>query len=153
MHRAMEEDMPAVFGVACFIAMFWSPARYQFAYNSVVDSRRPQFQDDLTSRYAFPVYVLEPSTPLQVQAEYMKSMWGSCAGALWRRNLRLAMGGGVGLYFDNHGRLYPQLYAGTPKLSLSAGYTPDLEVLLTGTSIQGARSRILPLQRPVDCSA
>jgi len=74
--------MPAVFGVACFIAMFWSAVRYQVAYNSVVDSLPPQFQEDLTSRYAFPVYVLEPSTPLHVQAEYMKSMWGSCAGAL-----------------------------------------------------------------------
>src|SRR5689334_588953 len=44
---------------------------------------------------------------------------------------------GGGLYVDNHGRVYPQLYGGTPGVSLSAGYTPDLEGLLTGTSISG----------------
>jgi len=45
------------------------------------------------------------------------------------------LGGGLGLYFDNHGRAYPQLYAGTPRWGFSAGYTPDLEELLTGPSI------------------
>jgi hypothetical protein len=46
------------------------------------------------------------------------------------------MGGlGGGLYMDNHGRMYPQLYWGTPKFSFSGGYTPDLEGLLTGPSI------------------
>jgi len=69
--------MPAVFGIAYLIAIFWSAVRYQFAYNSVVDTLPPQIQDDLTSRYAFPVYVLEHSTPLHVQAEYMKSIWGA----------------------------------------------------------------------------
>lgn len=47
-------------------------------------------------------------------------------------------GGGVGLYIDNHGRIYPQIYGGTPKWALSAGYTPNLEGLLTGTSISGS---------------
>lgn len=47
-------------------------------------------------------------------------------------------GGGVGLYFDNRGRVYPQLYGGTPKWSLSAGYTPDLEGLLTGPSFSAS---------------
>lgn len=47
-------------------------------------------------------------------------------------------GGGFGLYFDNRGRVYPQLYGGTPKLSLSGGYTPDLEGLLTGPSLSGS---------------
>lgn len=47
-------------------------------------------------------------------------------------------GGGVGLYIDNSGRIYPQLYGGTPRWSVSAGYTPDLEGLLTGTSISGS---------------
>ena len=55
---------------------------------------------------------------------------GGTFGSLW--------GGGVGLYFDNHGRAYPQLYGGTPRFSFSAGYTPDLEGLLTGTSISGS---------------
>ena len=47
-------------------------------------------------------------------------------------------GGGVGLYVDNSGRIYPQLCGGTPRWSVSAGYTPDLEGLLTGTSISGS---------------
>jgi len=47
-------------------------------------------------------------------------------------------GGGFGVYFDNYGRAYPQLYGGTPGLSLSGGYTPNLEGLLTGTSISGS---------------
>jgi hypothetical protein len=47
-------------------------------------------------------------------------------------------GGGVGLFFDNLGRAYPQLYGGTPGLSASSGYTNNLESLLTGTSISGS---------------
>ena len=34
-----ESDMPAGFGVLCFIVMFWSAVRYQFAYNAVVETR------------------------------------------------------------------------------------------------------------------
>lgn len=44
---------------------------------------------------------------------------------------------GGGLYVDNHGRIYPQLYGGSPGFSFSGGYTPDLEGLLTGPSISG----------------
>jgi hypothetical protein len=44
-------------------------------------------------------------------------------------------GFGGGLYIDNHGRVYPQLYGGTPGGSLSAGYSSDLEGLLMGPSI------------------
>lgn len=43
-----------------------------------------------------------------------------------------------GLYIDSQGRAYPQLYGGTPRFSLSGGYTPDLEGLLTGPSISGS---------------
>jgi len=46
-------------------------------------------------------------------------------------------GVGAGLYFDNHRNFYPQLYYGTPKFGFSAGYSPDLEGLLTGTSVSG----------------
>ncbi len=48
---------------------------------------------------------------------------------------------GGGLYIDNHGRIYPQLYGGTPGFSLSAVYPPDLEGLLTGPSISGSLGR------------
>jgi hypothetical protein len=47
-------------------------------------------------------------------------------------------GVGGGLYIDSHGRIYPQLYGGTPGWGLSAGYSPDLEGYLTGTSISGS---------------
>jgi hypothetical protein len=46
-------------------------------------------------------------------------------------------GVGAGLYFDNHQNFYPQIYYGTPKLGISAGYSPDLENFLTGTSVAG----------------
>lgn len=44
-------------------------------------------------------------------------------------------GGGLGLFIDNQGRAYPQLYGGSPRFSFSGGYTPDLEGLLTGPSV------------------
>ena len=45
---------------------------------------------------------------------------------------------GGGLYIDNHGRIYPQVYGGTPRWSFSGGYTPNLEGLLTGPSVSGS---------------
>lgn len=44
-------------------------------------------------------------------------------------------GVGGGLYVDNHGRIYPQVYGGSPGFQFSNGYTPNLEGLLTGPSI------------------
>jgi hypothetical protein len=48
----------------------------------LVDSFPSQFQDDPTSRYAFPVLALQPSTPLPLQAEYVKASWGGCVAVL-----------------------------------------------------------------------
>jgi hypothetical protein len=48
---------------------------------------------------------------------------------------------GGGLYMDNSGRLYPQLYYGTPGFGASAGYTNDLSALLTGPSAAGSIGR------------
>jgi hypothetical protein len=56
---------------------------------------------------------------------------GSYAGGTYG----FPFGLGFGPYIDNQGRAYPQLYGGTPGLSLSGGYTPDLEGLLTGPSV------------------
>jgi hypothetical protein len=61
--------MAATFFVMAAIAGILSAVRYQIVYHSMVDSFPLQFQDDLTSRYAFPVLVLNPSTPLSLQAE------------------------------------------------------------------------------------
>jgi hypothetical protein len=74
--------MPAVFGVVCLIAMIWSAVRYQIVYNRVVELMPPQFQDDLTSRYALPVYALDPSTPLPLQQDYLNSQWAGCVAML-----------------------------------------------------------------------
>ena len=70
--------MAAVFVVGAFIAAIWSIVIYQNVYNSVIEFFPPQFQDPLTSRYAFPVLALGPSTPLSLQADYVKSLSGFC---------------------------------------------------------------------------
>ena len=64
--------MAAVFGVICALAFLWSAVKYQMVYVATIDSLPPQFQDELNSRYAFPVYALAHSTPLELQAEYIK---------------------------------------------------------------------------------
>jgi len=71
--------MHAVFFVLAGVITLWSAVKSHVVYRSIVDSFPPQFQDDLSSRYAFPVLVLSPSTPLELQAEYMKSLLGGCA--------------------------------------------------------------------------
>ncbi len=52
--------MGAIFAVLGLIAAIWSIVRYQIVYNSLIESFPTQFQDPLTSRYAFPVIVLSP---------------------------------------------------------------------------------------------
>ena len=68
--------MVGLFVVLSGIALIWSGIRYQFVYRSLIDSFPPQFQDEPTSRYAFPVLALGRSTPLPLQAEYVKALWG-----------------------------------------------------------------------------
>src|SRR6476660_9833410 len=70
--------MAAVFFVVGAIAVILSAVRCEIVYRSLVDSFPPQFQDELTSRYAFPVLALSPSTPLALQAAYMKALWAGC---------------------------------------------------------------------------
>lgn len=70
--------MAAVFVIGAAIAFIWTAAKYQMVYRSVIDSLPPQ----LSSRYAFPIYALSPSTPLPLQAEYVKSLWGGSVGFL-----------------------------------------------------------------------
>ena len=48
---------------------------------------------------------------------------GYYAGGTWR----LPFGLGCGLYLDSHGRIYPQIYGGSPRFGFSGAYTPDLE--------------------------
>lgn len=68
--------------VAVAVSVVWSIVKYQTAYVAVMDLLPPQFQDGLNSRYAFPEYALRPSTPLALQAEYVKSQVGFCVAAV-----------------------------------------------------------------------
>ena len=49
---------------------------------ALTDYLPPRFQDELTSRYAYGVYVLRPSTPLALQADHMRSLAGFCVATL-----------------------------------------------------------------------
>src|SRR6267378_8681417 len=80
--RREERRVGVVFAVMGFIAAIWSIAKYQIVYNSLKESFPPQFQDPLTSRYAFPVLALSPSTPASLQADYVKSLEGFCVLSL-----------------------------------------------------------------------
>jgi hypothetical protein len=70
--------MAAVFGSICALAFVWAAVKYQIVYHAVINSLPPQFQGGEISRYAFPEYVRRPSTPLELQTEYMKSLAGGC---------------------------------------------------------------------------
>jgi hypothetical protein len=74
--------MAPVFFVLAGFLLFVSIIRVHFVYRSIVDTLPPKFQDDWTSRYAFSVYALEPTTPVEVQAEYVRAMGISCAACL-----------------------------------------------------------------------
>jgi hypothetical protein len=68
---------PLFFAIGA-IAAIWSAVKSQVLYRKLVDSFPPQFQDELTSRYAFSVFALSSSTPLPLQAEYMKCQYAGC---------------------------------------------------------------------------
>lgn len=74
--------MSVVFFVITAIAAIWSAVKSEVIHRELVDSFPPQFQDALMSRYALHAYALAPSTPLAVQSEYMKILYGGCAAAL-----------------------------------------------------------------------
>jgi len=71
-----------VFIVLGIVVGIWSGVKYQIVYNSVVESFPPQSQDPYTSRYAFPVLALSHSTPLSLQADYVRSLAGFCVFTL-----------------------------------------------------------------------
>jgi hypothetical protein len=74
--------MVAVFGVMAAIAVIFAGVKSEITRRALIDSLPPQFQGYDESRYAVDVYALEPSTPLPLQADYMKSLWGGCAAFL-----------------------------------------------------------------------
>ncbi|WP_049823290.1 hypothetical protein [Bradyrhizobium sp. WSM2254] len=68
--------MAVFLGVICALATIWSALKYFEIQSALSDTLPLQFRDGLNSRYAIPIYALEPSTPLAVQAEYVKSLAG-----------------------------------------------------------------------------
>lgn len=74
--------MLPILAVASAIAALWSAFIYQRTYAALIHSLPLQFQDGLNSKFAFPVSVLSPSTPLTLQWDYVKSQIGVCAAAL-----------------------------------------------------------------------
>lgn len=70
--------MTAAFLVMAIMAAIWSAIKSEIVRRSIIDSLPPQFQDSLASRYAVDVYALSHPTPLELQAEYVKSVWGGC---------------------------------------------------------------------------
>ena len=71
-------QIAAVFFVLGGFLLFVAAIHTHFGYRAILDALPPQFRDDWTSRYAFSVYALEPTTPLDVQASYIKAMGLSC---------------------------------------------------------------------------
>ena len=68
--------MIEVFGfLAAFVGIL-SAIRYQAVCSALADSLPSQFQDGLSSRFAAPVYALHSSTPLKLQADFVKSLAG-----------------------------------------------------------------------------
>ena len=68
--------------IASGITLIWSAFLYQTVYYSLIESFPLEFQNSLTSRYAFPEIALSPSTPLALQANYIRSLIGFCVAAL-----------------------------------------------------------------------
>ncbi len=74
--------MLPLLAVASAIAAVWSVFIYQTTYAALIDWLPLQFRDGLNSKFAFPVHVLRPSTPLTLQWDYVKSQLGLCVAAL-----------------------------------------------------------------------
>jgi hypothetical protein len=93
----------AVFAVICAFTAIWSIVKYQTIYRATIDLVPPQFQDSLSSRYAFPEYVLNPSTPLDLQAGYVQALAGAsvamlCFSLVWF-SIQQTIGGWLALVF------------------------------------------------------
>lgn len=74
--------MIPILAIVGAVAALWSVYKYQTTYVAVIDLLPTQFRDGLSSRSAFPEYVLRPSTPLALQAGYVQSQAGFCVAAL-----------------------------------------------------------------------
>ena len=74
--------MAAVFGVVSIIAFIWSAFRNHVVYRALIDSFPPELKGGITAKFALHVIAISPSTPLSLQAEYMKSLVAGCVAML-----------------------------------------------------------------------
>lgn len=74
--------MAAIFIIAGVTAFIWSAFKHRGVYHALIDSFPPEFQDGLSSRFAIHTIALSPSTPLSLQADYVKSLAGFCLAFL-----------------------------------------------------------------------
>ena len=51
-------------------------------YRALIDTFPPDFQDGITSKFALHTIALSPTTPLQLQADYVTSLAVGCAAML-----------------------------------------------------------------------
>jgi hypothetical protein len=65
-------------GYASAVVLVWCIFRYQEISDALIDSVPPEFKDGMIWRTAFPVFVLNPSTPLDLQAGYVQATAGFC---------------------------------------------------------------------------
>jgi hypothetical protein len=71
----------AFFVLGGFIGL-WAGIRNHIVYLKIRHTFPPQFQDDLSSKFAFGVYAVSHSTPLPLQTEYLKSKAWACVSFL-----------------------------------------------------------------------
>jgi hypothetical protein len=74
-----------VVGVLVFAGAFaaiWSAFKHQTAYATLISSMPPEFQSGDISRHAFEVIVLSPSTPSELQWDYVTCQAGLCFAVL-----------------------------------------------------------------------
>lgn len=63
-------------------ALFWSFLWYHRAYHALIGSLPLELRDDQISHFAFQAIVLNRSTPLALQMDYLKSQAGICTASL-----------------------------------------------------------------------
>lgn len=67
-----------IIGFASAALLFWSMLKYENISNALEDSYPSEFREGALWRIAFPIFVLGPSTPLHLQAGYLRAMAGIC---------------------------------------------------------------------------
>jgi hypothetical protein len=88
-----EQGMSAVFSLLAAITVIYSVIKYWPMRKYLIATRPPHVRGNLLVRFfSFNARALEPSTPLLLQTDYMKSLWAGCV-ALFFMTLSSFAGG------------------------------------------------------------